>query len=119
MKSKRQSEFIPVEKDEKSSNISSDGYPFYEPADDLYNKSREAQDVNPEDVSVNKQANETGKPGQANEKNFDEQEDGSDLDVPGAELDDEQEAVGNEDEENNYYSLGGDDHNDLDEDSKQ
>jgi hypothetical protein len=36
--------------------------------------------------------------------------------VPGSELDDEQEDIGNEDEENNYYSLGGDRHNDLDED---
>ena len=40
---------------------------------------------------------------------------GSDLDVPGSELDDEQENVGTEDEENNYYSIGGDDHNNLDE----
>jgi len=31
------------------------------------------------------------------------------LDVPGSELDDAQEKVGNKDEENNYYSLGGDD----------
>lgn len=38
------------------------------------------------------------------------------LDVPGAELDDADEIIGEEDEENNYYSLGGDDHNDLDED---
>jgi len=37
------------------------------------------------------------------------------LDVPGSELDDENEKIGEEDEENNYYSLGGDDHNDLDE----
>ena len=35
--------------------------------------------------------------------------------MPGSELDDEQEQIGNEDEENNYYSLGGDDHNDLEE----
>jgi hypothetical protein len=41
---------------------------------------------------------------------------GSDLDVPGSELDDADEAVGEEDEENNYYSLGGEDHNDLEED---
>ena len=41
---------------------------------------------------------------------------GNDLDIPGSELDDLQEAIGNEDEENNYYSLGGDDHNDLEED---
>ena len=31
-----------------------------------------------------------------------------DLDIPGTELDDESERTGNEDEENNYYSLGGD-----------
>lgn len=30
------------------------------------------------------------------------------LDVPGADLDDEMEDIGEEDEENNYYSLGGD-----------
>lgn len=35
---------------------------------------------------------------------------GDDLDVPGAELDDKQERIGSEDEENNYYSLGGDKH---------
>ena len=39
-----------------------------------------------------------------------------DLDVPGAELDDADEEIGEEDEENNYYSLGGDDHDDLEED---
>lgn len=33
---------------------------------------------------------------------------GGDLDVPGTELDDAGEEVGSEDEENNYYSLGGD-----------
>jgi hypothetical protein len=37
------------------------------------------------------------------------------LDVPGSELDDENEEIGEEDEENNYYSLGGDDHQDLEE----
>ena len=41
---------------------------------------------------------------------------GKDLDVPGSEPDDESELKGTEDEENNYYSLGGDDHSDLDED---
>ena len=38
------------------------------------------------------------------------------LDVPGADLDDEDERIGEEDEENNYYSLGGDNHDDLEED---
>lgn len=41
---------------------------------------------------------------------------GEDLDIPGAELDDADEVIGEEDEENNYYSLGGDDHDDLEED---
>jgi len=38
-----------------------------------------------------------------------------DLDVPGTELDDMDEEIGEEDEENNYYSLGGGDHDDLEE----
>ena len=42
---------------------------------------------------------------------------GSELDVPGSELDDENEIVGSEDEENNYYSLGGDNHENLEEDN--
>jgi len=41
---------------------------------------------------------------------------GDDLDVPGAEDDDTNEEIGEEDEENNYYSLGGDAHEDLEED---
>jgi hypothetical protein len=35
---------------------------------------------------------------------------GDDLDVPGASADDANESIGEEDEENNYYSLGGDNH---------
>jgi len=38
---------------------------------------------------------------------------GQDLDVPGTELDDEAENVGEEDEENNIYSLGGDRHENM------
>lgn len=37
---------------------------------------------------------------------------GEDLDVPGSELDDDNEAIGSEDEENNSYSIGGDRHED-------
>lgn len=36
---------------------------------------------------------------------------GEDLDVPGSEDDDADEEIGEEDEENNSYSLGGDNHN--------
>lgn len=38
---------------------------------------------------------------------------GDDLDVPGSEDDDEAENIGSEDEENNLYSLGGDRHEDA------
>lgn len=37
---------------------------------------------------------------------------GSDLDVPGSEADDHNEAIGEEDEENNPYSLGGEEEDD-------
>ena len=39
-----------------------------------------------------------------------------DIDVPGSELDDKNESIGSEDEENNSYSLGGDDKDNLEED---
>ena len=51
-----------------------------------------------------------------NEKDFKDDKSEEDLDVSGAELDDEMEDVGSEDEENNYYSLGWDNHENLDED---
>ena len=38
-----------------------------------------------------------------------------DLDVPNAEADDAVENIGSEDEENNYYSIGGDNHDNLEE----
>jgi hypothetical protein len=44
-----------------------------------------------------------------NERGFGDERTGSDLDVPGAELDDRDEKSGEEDEENNDYSLGSDD----------
>ena len=50
-----------------------------------------------------------------NEKSFEEDVSGGDLDIPGSELDDELESSGNEDEENNHYSIGGDEHVNLEE----
>lgn len=90
------------------------GYPLYPSSDDIYKKSKEETDLNPEDPSKKKAPNENE--GTLNEKSFQEDMSGNDLDVPGSELDDQQENIGSEDEENNYYSLGGDNHNNLDED---
>lgn len=39
--------------------------------------------------------------------------DGTELDIPGRTLDDDQEELGAEDEENNHYSLGSDDNDQL------
>ncbi len=90
------------------------GYPLYPANEDIFKKSKEEMSVNPEDTSKSKIPNE--KAGASNEKDFEHDKSGSDLDVPGSELDDEEENSGSEDEENNLYSLGGDDHNDLEED---
>lgn len=46
---------------------------------------------------------------QLNERGFGEERSGRDLDIPGSELDDRNEQIGEEDEENNDYSLGDND----------
>jgi hypothetical protein len=89
------------------------GYPYYLPSEDIYNQDKKETELNPENPSKKKTQNETST---SNEKTFKEDMSGADLDVPGSELDDQQESVGSEDEENNYYSLGGDNHNNLEED---
>lgn len=67
------------------------GYPEYPKSEDIYQR-------------------EEKEPFEEEGENFE-----NGLDIPGAELDDEDEKLGSEDEENNYYSLGGDNHNDLEE----
>ncbi|WP_298221599.1 hypothetical protein [Flavobacterium sp.] len=91
------------------------GYPAYPPSEDIYNKLKEETEVDPEDTSKRKPSNAHN--GKFNEKNFHQDKAGDDLDIPGSELDDEQENIGSEDEENNGYSIGGDNHNDLEEDN--
>lgn len=86
----------------------------YPPSEDIYNQDQKEIDIDPENISKKKTFE---KPSKNNEKSFEEDLSGSDLDIPGAELDNWQVAIGNEDEENDYYSIGGDDHNDLEEDN--
>lgn len=90
------------------------GYPSYPPEDDIYSKETEESDLDPDNPGQLKAPNEP--PDAPNEKNELNDFAGSDLDVPGSEADDAQEAIGSEDEENNYYSLGGDDKEGLEED---
>lgn len=93
----------PVDKAEKNGFP---GYPQYPTSEDIYSRNKEETDIDPEDTHKLKTPPE--KPDAFSEKNFKHDKTGGDLDIPGAELDDEQEELGSEDEENNLYSLGGD-----------
>lgn len=108
----------PVIKAAAVKRIAPGGYPEYPAGEDIYVVSQEEQEIDPDDLSKTKQPVERHNEEHANEKNFEEDKSGSDLDVPGAELDDESEAIGSEDEENNAYSLGGDGHNNLEENTE-
>jgi hypothetical protein len=79
--------------------------PIYSDDEDIYKKEKE--------VGFDEDGLEPG--GKVKSKI---KKEGDDLDVPGSELDDADEAIGEEDEENNYYSVGGDDHQDLEEDNE-
>jgi hypothetical protein len=80
--------------------------------DNLDIRSGNEADVNDEDLAVlNSTNDEIGSP-----QNVSNEDLNTDLDIPGSELDDENERIGEEDEENNYYSLGGDRHENQEED---
>lgn len=106
----------PFEKESKN-NPENDfpGYPITPESEDIYRQEIKESNISVDDLSRNKTKNQ--KTGIENKKGFEDDMSGDDLDVPGSELDDQQESIGNEDEENNYYSIGGDNHNDLEEDN--
>jgi hypothetical protein len=91
------------------------GYPAYPESEDIYNIYLEESDINPEDINQKKEYSERIKVRKKEVMEFGDEFPDLDLDVPGSELDDDMENIGSEDEENNYYSLGGDDHIDLEE----
>lgn len=88
------------------------------PEDDLKPEKKSQYDVTdedlealgPEDLSM-----DMGDDEQLKHRNRPVDFTGKDLDIPGSELDDENEEIGSEDEENNSYSIGGDNHEDLEE----
>jgi hypothetical protein len=88
------------------------GYPIYPDGEDIYINFEEEEDINPEDTSKTKEPNSTNA---IRRKDLDDEYSENDLDIPGTEMDDLQEDIGSEDEENNFYSLGGEDHTDLEE----
>ena len=92
---------LPGRKATAEEKISLEDSTVYPSSQDIYNKFEQEENIDPEDISKIKEINDD--------------EAIRDLDIPGSELDDEQEDIGSEDEENNYYSLGGDNHDDLEE----
>jgi hypothetical protein len=98
------------EQPDKEEKMNTPGYPIYPANEDIFNKFKEEGDIDPENTSKKKGSKKNKKAEKNNEKDFEEDKSGSDLDVPGSELDDKNENIGSEDEENNLYSLGGDDH---------
>ena len=112
----RNKENFPKAANEQIENL--DNYPLYPPNEDIYNKFNKEFDIDPEDISKKKSNETIDLDNEWKEMNFNVENSGDDLDIPGSDLDDEQENIGSEDEENNYYSIGGDNHNDLEEDNQ-
>lgn len=80
------------------------GDPIYGPGDDIYAHEKKLELTEEGDESDDDLGYEVNP--------------GGDLDVPGSETDDADEKVGSEDEENNYYSIGSDNHNKLEEENE-
>ncbi len=74
------------------------GYPHYPNSEDITRKENSTGEESIEDEDID--------------------EDISELDIPGSGDDNADEEIGEEDEENNYYSLGGDNHDALEEDNE-
>ena len=89
-----------------------EGYPVYPESEDIYNKFKKEKRIDPEDITKSKEQVIIRK---ESEVDLSENFTADDLDIPGIVVDDVEEVDGSEDEENNYYSLGGDDHIDLEE----
>ena len=107
MKKENHIENFPTEKKEPEKKISLEGYPKFPPKEDIYNTNQRVDNTN----------TEGGKSlGNMIDEYFGNDTFSDDLDIPASELDDQQERIGNEDDENNYYSIGGDRHDDLEED---
>lgn len=106
----------PSGKDKSQENENLEGYPHYPKDDDIYTRFKEEPDIDPEDPTKLKDDELDPLLDAEEEVELEVDQMGIDLDVPGAELDDDLEEIGNEDEENNYWSIGGDNHNNLEED---
>jgi len=89
-----------------------DGYPIYPESEDIYTRFKKEKNIDPEDITKSKEQVIVRK---ESDEDLSENFTADDLDIPGIVVDDREEVIGLEDEENSFYSLGGDDHTDLEE----
>ncbi|MFG4004484.1 hypothetical protein ACHRV1_26080 [Flavobacterium aquidurense] len=88
----------PADENEIEKNLEELDYPASE---DIYNNEDKLEDIDPEEISTEKTISQDNHEWKQNSDKL-----GNDLDIPGSELDDQQEEIGSEDEENNFYSEG-------------
>jgi len=110
MKKTQNPAILPSQQVAKEVENDLEGYPLYPDNEDIYRKFKKEREIDPDDVSTFK---EFKKKEQRHKLDLIDDITGDELDIPGIELDDNDELI--EDEENSFYSLGGDDHNDLEE----
>ncbi len=115
MKGKTNSNKLHVKQISNNALTSEMEYPLYPVNEDIYNQLLREELVDPEYFAAEKTYGPAVKNGDVSQTDFIIAISGKDLDIPGSELDDEQEKIGSEDEENNYYSVGGDNHTNLEE----
>jgi len=112
---KKETSKHPDKNTDKEQKSDPKGYPLYPDSDDIYKRAHEEKDIDPDSLDKIKEIDNLDDD-EVEELDFSHDNIRDDLDVPGSELDDDGEDIGNEDEENNFYSIGGDKHHDLDED---
>lgn len=84
---------------EKQTNLL--GYALYPPNEDILNNNQQQLDIDLDKIAELKEQNETKL---IIDDGLNDNYLENDMDMPGVELDDEDEAIGSEDEENNNYS---------------
>ena len=90
------------------------GYPHYPAKEDIFNPGNDEDKIPLDTTGENLPGEISPVPPSGQRKSRSD-----DLDIPGSELDDENESIGEEDEENNYYSIGGDRHENLEDDPNE
>jgi len=99
-----------LQQDFHNENNEPEGYPLYPETEDIYNRFKKDRSLDPEDIT---KINGFEVVGKTTEKDFTDDFTRSNLDIQGVDVNDSEEIVEIEDEEIDYFSLGGEDHTDL------